>query len=100
MNNETKKEIGELLGEATMCWDPVPVGVFQSDRASEILNKIYAFIEAECERKACEVFVEERAFLMNILDGIDIADKSVNNRGGGTEAVRLLLKTRVNPYKL
>jgi len=38
---------------------------------------------------------EERQFILNILDGIDTADKQMGNKSGGTEAIRLALKSRI-----
>lgn len=37
---------------------------------------------------------EERAFVLNILNGIDIADSQMGNAGGGTKAIRHALSTR------
>ena len=37
----------------------------------------------------------ERQFILNILDGIDIADEEMGNNGGGTKAIRLALKSRI-----
>lgn len=34
------------MGEATMCWKPIPKGVFDSQRALRILDEVYAAIEA------------------------------------------------------
>ena len=36
----------------------------------------------------------ERQFILNILDGIDIADKQLGNSGGGTKAIRFALQNR------
>lgn len=38
---------------------------------------------------------EERQFILNILDGVDKADKEIGNKGGGTKAIRLALKNRI-----
>ena len=38
---------------------------------------------------------EERQFILNILDGIDEADRQMGNKGGGTEAIRFALKSRL-----
>jgi len=38
---------------------------------------------------------EERQFILNVLDGIDIADKQMGNKTGGTKAIRHALKSRV-----
>jgi hypothetical protein len=37
----------------------------------------------------------EKSFLSNILDGIDIADKQMGNKGGGTKAIRFALQSRI-----
>ena len=37
----------------------------------------------------------ERQFIINILDGIDIADEEMGNNGGGTKAIRFALKSRI-----
>lgn len=47
------------------------------------------------EEKIKLALQEERQFILNILDGIDIADKEAGNTGGGTEAIRLALKNRI-----
>ena len=44
-------------------------------------------------------FEEERQFILNVLDGIDIADEKMGNNGGGTKAIRFALQSRVNPYQ-
>lgn len=38
---------------------------------------------------------EERQFILNILDGIDEADRQMGNKGGGTKAIRFALKSRL-----
>lgn len=38
---------------------------------------------------------EERKFILNILDGIDQADKEMGNKGGGTKAIRFALQSRI-----
>lgn len=38
---------------------------------------------------------QERQFILNILDGIDIADKEMGNKGGGTKAIRHALQSRI-----
>lgn len=41
-----------------------------------------------------EVREEERQFILNVLDGIDIADEQMQNKSGGTKAIRLALAIR------
>ncbi len=41
---------------------------------------------------------EEHQFFLNILDGIDIADEEMGNKGGGTKAIRHALNARY-PFK-
>jgi len=38
---------------------------------------------------------EYKQFILNILKGVDIADKKMNNKGGGTKAIRLAIKSRI-----
>lgn len=45
LTDEQREKIGQLVGEATMLWNPRPTGVFESQEASDVLNKIYAVIE-------------------------------------------------------
>ena len=49
MTEELKTFIGEKMGEVTMCWKPIPKGVFDSQRAAKILDEVYAAIEKEYE---------------------------------------------------
>lgn len=37
---EVKKEIGEIVGEASMCWTPYPTGVFDSERATTLCRRL------------------------------------------------------------
>lgn len=37
---------------------------------------------------------EERQFILNTLNGIDVADEQMQNKGGGTKAIRLALASR------
>lgn len=38
--------IGEAMGEVSMCWDPIPSGVFQSQHAAEIVRATIAAVRA------------------------------------------------------
>jgi len=39
--------------------------------------------------------LEYKQFILNVLKGIDVADKKMNNKGGGTKAIRLAIKSRI-----
>lgn len=39
-----EKAIGEAIGEASMCWEPVPSGVFQSEKAIKIVERLIALL--------------------------------------------------------
>ena len=47
------------------------------------------------DQKIMEAVAEERQFVLNILDGIDVADKETGNKGGGTLAIRHALNSRI-----
>ena len=36
--------VGEAMGYASMCWDPAPEGVFDSERASDAADELVAFL--------------------------------------------------------
>ena len=38
---------------------------------------------------------EYKQFILNILKGVDIADKASGNKGGGTKAIRFTIKSRL-----
>lgn len=45
-NEKTFREIvGESIGEASMCWSKTPEGVFDSTRASKLVDKICNHID-------------------------------------------------------
>lgn len=50
LDAKQKREIGEAIGEASMCWKPIPSGVFDSNRASEIIDRIYKIVNAGAEQ--------------------------------------------------
>ena len=39
-----KEEIGIAIGEASMCWDEVPTGIFDASRAGKIVDRLFAMI--------------------------------------------------------
>lgn len=42
-----RTEVFQALGMASMCWSETPRGVFESERAAEIGNRLVALHEAE-----------------------------------------------------
>jgi len=49
----------------------------------------------EIEKIRTQALEEERQFILNILDGIDEADRQMGNKNGGTKAIRLALSARI-----
>jgi len=41
-----KEMIYQSIGEASMCWEPTPTGEFDSDRAKQIGDRLYARFHA------------------------------------------------------
>ncbi len=46
---KTKQRMGEIIGEASMCWSEIPKGVFNSEKASELLEEIMTHIKYPIE---------------------------------------------------
>ena len=44
---EIENKIGEILGEASMCWTELPTGIFDSKKASKLVDEIVAIIYRE-----------------------------------------------------
>lgn len=65
LSDKQKTEIGELVGKATMQWEPIPAGEFKSVEAAAIVAQIIAVAERdepftveELAEKLEELFVE------------------------------------------
>lgn len=43
-NDDVKTQITMAIGEASMCWTPIPSGVFDSTRALEISERLYGIV--------------------------------------------------------
>lgn len=56
---------------------------------------IKVFIRQEISSAVSQALEEERQFILNVLDGIDEADRQMNNTGGGTLAIRHALQSRI-----
>lgn len=46
MYEAIRQRVGEIIGEASMCWSETPKGVFNSDKATELVDEIMAHIES------------------------------------------------------
>lgn len=44
-----KEKINLSIGEASMCWKPIPSGIFDSSRALKISEELFEFITREVE---------------------------------------------------
>ena len=41
--------IGQAIGEASMCWEPIPTGVFDATKAKVVMDRLIRVNEAEKE---------------------------------------------------
>ena len=79
----------------------------EEDEFDKVFDEMLAFINIQTgvnERERIKSYIakiktkakeEERQFILNVLDGVDIADEQAGNKGGGTKAIRLALKSRM-----
>ncbi len=70
---------------------------YTQDTADETVRRTTLLLTKAREDERERVATEERQFILNILDGIDIADKAMGNIGGGTKAIRFALQSRYLP---
>lgn len=54
-------------------------------------------LRAYSELREKRLLQQERQFILNVLDGVDIADLETGNDKGGTKAIRLALQMRYLP---
>jgi len=45
MYEAVRQRIGEIIGEASMCWSETPKGVFKSEKAKELVEEIMTHIQ-------------------------------------------------------
>jgi hypothetical protein len=57
LSSEQKQAVGEALGEASMCWSKTPGGEFEASRASEIIDRLVAFLESDSPMPFNKVYV-------------------------------------------
>lgn len=55
-------EIYEALGEASMCWNPIPTGVFESSRAAEIGERLVKIVGEYTSQPMSAEQVEELGY--------------------------------------
>lgn len=56
---ELEKLVYQALGEASMCWSQVPKGIFQSNKAVEIGEKLIKAIQALSQSESKPITKEE-----------------------------------------
>ena len=59
------------------------------------IDKLESFISSEITKARKEAQEEYKLFVLNVLDGIDQADKENVFGVGGTRAIRLALQSRI-----
>ena len=64
-------------------------------KAEQVADWWLAKLENEKELSREEGRKEERQFILNVLDGIDQADREMGNKFGGTKAIRFALQSRI-----
>jgi len=40
-----REALGEIIGEASMCWSETPSGVFDDERAVDLIDRVMALVE-------------------------------------------------------
>ena len=45
MTKEIESRIGEIIGEASMCWSEAPTGVFESTHANKLVAELTTLVE-------------------------------------------------------
>lgn len=72
-----------------------PLPKENNEKVAILLRDLKSFISQTIQETEARVEQEERQFILNILDGINEADRQMGNKGGGTLAIRLALQSRI-----
>jgi len=48
---DIKKRVTEIIGTASVCWSSTPVGVFEEERALELVDEIMEIIKNETTKQ-------------------------------------------------
>jgi polyhydroxyalkanoate synthesis regulator phasin len=49
MYEATRERIAQIIGEASMCWSETPKGVFNSEKAKELVDEVMTHIQYPIE---------------------------------------------------
>lgn len=79
---ERKQLIGEAIGEASMCWGEMPTGVFDSTRASKIVDRVVAALEKEREGEKVLSIGVFYSVNINLMDGRSVYKAIASNQQG------------------
>lgn len=76
---ELKSIIGEKVGEASMCWEPSPNGVFDSERAAKIVDEVFESIRIRLGSALQEAQIDENRYWIDRA-GQPITSTDLSNR--------------------
>ena len=102
--NKFRQLVGEVIGEASMCWSETPLGVFDSTRASALVDKICAHVDRREELEIMLYVYTEMRPLLHEWDKLNVEsagewdfelflkDKSEETKKIGREIMVILKK--------
>lgn len=65
-NKSFREVVGETIGEASMCWSETPTGVFDSERAVKLVDRVMAHVDRKTELEVILMgFTEKMRPLLN-----------------------------------
>lgn len=62
MYEATRERIGEIIGEASMCWSETPKGTFNSEKAKELVDEVMTHIQYPLEHPTDDGKVSDAMF--------------------------------------
>lgn len=92
---EEKERVGFITGKLSFIKN-TNVPIYKANINEEISKVILVNdLPSVISSAVSQALEEERQFILNVLDGIDEADRQMNNTGGGTLAIRHALQSRI-----
>lgn len=99
MTKETIEKLREEVGHSVGKIVHACYNLGEKKGVTDVIDKevgaLLKLVADQVELAEKRMWEEERQFILNVLEGIDLADESLENKGCGTEAIRFALQSRV-----
>ena len=69
MKDEIREKVFTAIGEASMCWEPIPTGVFDSTAAQKVGERLVADLASAVAVEPLAVLADRKGYYISRIDG-------------------------------